>query len=451
MLKQTLVLRKNSEHHSRSFVTKKTCETGKLLNPSPSQALLMDFIKFIVFLLTVELLNLTNKASENDDHSFQTWFVQITSNSYVQLARHVSCWTAGTDPLYFNMSCLHSFDTTGFDLITALFRWFPSSAQISWSWTWSIKACWVDDACKHLLHQWKLALCVLESTSTVHQLTCTLKWPALFTHNHCLLILGIFWNHCRDLHWRYFSQSTTALVCSCYVYMRPSKRQKSSSNGDITSVSPGWKAAGLPARLPPGEGLNGWPTSGRFWKKLKLHNNPNSNFRIFRLANTKNDDSSRSLLPVCFKQISLDRWTRAPFFEYQPFSSVPPIWRAASLFGSQQDAWSSNQVVVPTLETQALHSHNSCLDSGVSTGTIALLAVPVVGVWPHHFEAKELTLELEPPKTSKTSLLPLPWAWSQGSKHDHNITTFSQRIIGITITFPSHAQVLKKGRSLCLR
>jgi len=72
MLKQTLVLRKNSEHHSRSFVTKKTRETGKLLNPSPSQALLMDFIKFIVFLLTVELLNLTNKASENDDHSFQT-------------------------------------------------------------------------------------------------------------------------------------------------------------------------------------------------------------------------------------------------------------------------------------------------------------------------------------------------------------------------------------------
>jgi hypothetical protein len=52
-------------------------------------------------------------------------------------------------------------------------------------------------------------------------------------------------------------------------------------------------------------------------------------------------------LPVCFKQISLDRWRRAPFFEYQPFSSVPPIWRAASLFGSQQDAWSSNQVVVP--------------------------------------------------------------------------------------------------------
>ena len=136
--------------------------------------------------------------------------------------------------------------------------------------------------------------------------------------------------------------------------------------------------------------------SGRNWNYITIINNPNSNFRIFRLANTKDDDSSRSLLPVCFKQISLDRWTRAPFFEYQPFSSVPPIWRAASLFGSQQDAWSSNQVVVPTLETQALHSHNSCLDSGVSTGTIALLAVPVVGVWPHHFEAKELN----------------PWVWT---------------------------------------
>ena len=300
----------------------------------------MDFIKFIVFLLTVELLNLTNKASENDDHSFQTWFVQITSNSYVQLARHAERRVQ----THCISTCFASTRSTRQALTSSLLLcsngFHPRHPlQISWSWTWSIKACWVDDAWKHLLHQWKLALCVSESTSTVHQLTCTLKWPALFTHNHCLLILGIFWNH--------FSQSTTALVCSCYVYMRPSKRQKSSSNGDITSVSPGWKAAGLPARLPPGEDLNGWPTSGRFWKKLRLHNNPNSNIRIFRLANTKDDDSSRSLLPVCFKQISLDRWTRAPFFEYQPFSSVPPIWRAASLFGSQQDAWSSNQVVVP--------------------------------------------------------------------------------------------------------
>ena len=209
-------------------LSQKNMWSRKLLNPSPSQGLLMDFIKFIVFLLTVELLNLTNKASENDDHSFQTWFVQITSNSYVQLARHAERRVQ----THCISTCLASTRSTRQALTSSLllgsegFHPRHPALQISWSWTWSIKACWVDDACKHLLHQWKLALCVSESTSTVHQLTCTLKWPALFTHNHCLLILGIFWNHCRDLHWRYFSQSTTALVCSCYVYMRPSKRQK---------------------------------------------------------------------------------------------------------------------------------------------------------------------------------------------------------------------------------
>ena len=140
----------------------------------------------------------------------------------------------------FKMPCLHSFDTTGFDLITvAVLQRFPSSTSCLWD------LLELDMIHKGLLDGWCLealaapveisSMCVADigsTTSLLHtEVSCPPHTQALFTNS------GKFWDHCHDLNWWHFSQSWQFLyvpVMSIIVYMCPSKRQKSASNGDIT-------------------------------------------------------------------------------------------------------------------------------------------------------------------------------------------------------------------------